>query len=89
MYQALLEGAVLFTVMILCFRSVSLRARFGALTGIFLIGYGLARITGEVFREPDSFLGFLAFGATMGQLLSLPMILAGALLVWRARPMAG
>ena len=56
-----------------------LRARFGLLTGVFLIGYALARIIGELFREPDEFLGFLAVGATMGQLLCIPMLLAGAL----------
>jgi phosphatidylglycerol:prolipoprotein diacylglycerol transferase len=50
-----------------------------------LIGYGAARIIGEVFREPDDFLGFLWFGATMGQLLSIPMLLAGLWLVLRRR----
>ena len=45
-----------------------MRARFGWLTGVFLVGYGIARITGECFREPDAFLGFLPFGTTMGQI---------------------
>ena len=53
-----------------------------------LVGYGIARIIGEVFRQPDAFLGFLFAGATMGQLLSVPMILAGAWLIARARPVA-
>jgi phosphatidylglycerol:prolipoprotein diacylglycerol transferase len=57
------------------------------LTGIFLMGYGVARSVGEFFREPDAFLGFLWAGATMGQLLSIPMILAGAaLLAYAQRP---
>jgi phosphatidylglycerol:prolipoprotein diacylglycerol transferase len=56
------------------------------LTGIFLVGYGVARIAGEFFRQPDPFLGFLYAGATMGQLLSMPMILAGAALIVCARP---
>ena len=56
------------------------------MTGVFLIGYGLARITGEMFREPDEFLGFLQFGATMGQLLSIPMVLVGLWLALRSRP---
>jgi phosphatidylglycerol---prolipoprotein diacylglyceryl transferase len=86
LYQALLEGVVLFTVMILLSQRASLRARFGLLTGCFLIGYGLARIVGELFRQPDPFLGFLVAGATMGQLLSLPMVVAGVWLVARARP---
>jgi phosphatidylglycerol---prolipoprotein diacylglyceryl transferase len=67
-------------------RKESVRARFGCLTGVFLCGYGTARIIGEFFREPDSFLGFLAFGTTMGQILSVPMIIAGIILIWRAKP---
>ena len=55
-------------------------------TGLFLAGYAVARIIGEFFREPDAFLGFLAFGTTMGQLLSLPMLVAGIILMLRARP---
>jgi phosphatidylglycerol:prolipoprotein diacylglycerol transferase len=85
-YQALLEGAILLTVMALFGRKETLRARFGCLTGIFLCGYGVARIIGECFREPDSFLGFLEFGTTMGQLLSIPMIVAGIVLILRAKP---
>jgi phosphatidylglycerol---prolipoprotein diacylglyceryl transferase len=85
LYEALMEGVVLFAVMFVLSRSERLRARFGLLTGVFLCGYGIARIIGEYFREPDAFLGFLAFGATMGQILSLPMVLAGFLLIVRAR----
>ncbi len=77
LYEALLEGVLLFSVVFLISRREAVRARFGTLTGIFLIGYGLARITAEFFREPDAFLGFLWSGATMGQILSFPMILAG------------
>jgi phosphatidylglycerol---prolipoprotein diacylglyceryl transferase len=85
-YEALLEGLVLFVVMLALARREALLARFGTLTGIFLIGYALCRITVEFFREPDAFLGFLFAGATMGQLLSLPMLLAGiGLIVWRRR----
>jgi phosphatidylglycerol:prolipoprotein diacylglycerol transferase len=88
LYQALLEGAVLLAVMALLARREAVRARFGLLTGVFLLGYGIARITGEFFRQPDAFLGFLYAGATMGQLLSLPMALAGIWLIAcaRARP---
>jgi phosphatidylglycerol:prolipoprotein diacylglycerol transferase len=84
-YQALMEGLLLFLVMFLLARREAIRARFGLLTGIFLIGYAVARITGECFREPDEFLGFLWFGATMGQLLSLPMLLAGLWLALRRK----
>ena len=83
-YVAFLEGVVLFTVLFF-FRRAGLRNRPGFIAGAFLIGYGLARIIGEFFREPDSFLGFLAFGATMGQILSLPLILYGAWLIWQAK----
>ena len=85
LYQALMEGLLLFLVVWLLSRRVSIRARFGTLTGIFLIGYGLARIIGEMFRQPDAFLGYLWSGATMGQLLSFPMILAGIGLIAFAR----
>lgn len=87
-YQALLEGALLLVVMTTLARRETLRRRFGLLTGVFLCGYGLARIIGEFFREPDAFLGFLAFGATMGQILSLPMVAVGIWLIARARPQA-
>ena len=86
LYEALLEGLVLFTVMFVLSRRQGLRERFGLLTGIFLVGYAIARIIGEYFREPDSFLGFLALGTTMGQILSVPMLLAGLWLIVRARP---
>ena len=85
LYQALLEGLVLFLVMFALSRRESLRARFGWLTGAFLVGYGVARVTGEFFRQPDIFLGYLVGGATMGQLLSIPMVLAGVWLILRAR----
>jgi phosphatidylglycerol:prolipoprotein diacylglycerol transferase len=84
-YEALLEGLLLLIVMYALSRQETLRQRFGALTGVFLIGYGIARITGEFFREPDAFLGFLPFGATMGQVLCIPMLIAGVWLVLRAR----
>ena len=58
----------------------------GAASGLFLIGYGVCRFVAEYAREPDSFLGFLALGLTMGQWLSLPMIVAGAIMmIWAYR----
>ena len=86
LYEALMEGVVLFAVMFVLSRREGLRQRFGALTGIFLVGYAVARIIGESFREPDAFLGFLAFGTTMGQILSVPMALVGLWLIMRTRP---
>jgi phosphatidylglycerol:prolipoprotein diacylglycerol transferase len=81
LYQALLEGVVLLSVMLALAASERVRARFGALTGAFLCGYAVARFIGEFFRQPDPFLGFLFAGATMGQLLSVPMLLAGIALI--------
>ena len=86
LYQATLEGLILFAVMWTAGRRESLRGREGFLVGLFMAGYAVARITGEFFREPDAFLGFLAFGTTMGQLLSLPMLAAGIWLMLRTRP---
>lgn len=90
LYQAGLEGLCLFLlVLILEWRGG--RRRPGLLTGAFLLGYGAARMVGELFREPDEFLGFLAGGLTMGQILSLPMAILGAALILRAshRPAHG
>jgi phosphatidylglycerol:prolipoprotein diacylglycerol transferase len=88
LYQALMEGLILLVLMLLLSRRDAIRERFGALTGIFLIGYAIARIIGEFFRQPDAFLGFLFEGATMGQLLSVPMLIAGIVLVAMSKPAA-
>ncbi len=82
--EASLEGVVLFIILLLASRSEHIRNRAGMLTGMFVTGYGIARVIGECFRQPDPFLNFLAFGATMGQLLSIPMLLAGLGLMWFA-----
>ena len=76
LYEATLEGVVLFIVLVLLVRFGALK-RPGVVTGVFAIGYGAARITCEFFREPDVQLGFLWGGLTMGMLLCIPLILAG------------
>ena len=79
LYEATLEGLVLFVV--LWVYSAKPRPA-GAVTGIFLAGYGLFRFTVEFFREPDAPLGFILFDwVTMGQLLSLPLIIVGIILL--------
>ncbi len=79
LYQFMLEGIVLFSV--LWWFSAKPRPRM-AVSGMFLLIYGLARFVVEVFREPDAQLGFIAFDwLTMGQLLSTPMIAGGALMM--------
>ncbi len=76
LYEATLEGLVLFILLYIAIRLGGLR-RPGLVTGIFAIGYGIARIACEFFREPDPQLGFLFAGTTMGMILSLPLIVAG------------
>ena len=91
LYQAGLEGIALFVLLYGLASSAGVRARPGLLSGAFLAAYAMARISGEFFRQPDAFLGYLWAGATMGQLLSLPMLVAGlALMLHAARraPMA-
>src|SRR6202167_4657705 len=76
LYEAALEGVVLFIVLNLLVRAGALK-RPGIVTGAFAFGYGVARVTCEFFREPDPQLGFLWGGLTMGMLLCIPLILAG------------
>ena len=83
LYEAALEGAALFVVMLLIARAGHLR-RPGFATGVFAAGYGVARILCEFFREPDPQLGFLFGGATMGMLLSAPLVAAGVALMARS-----
>jgi phosphatidylglycerol:prolipoprotein diacylglycerol transferase len=87
LYQAALEGVVLFTVLAIMIRMGALK-RPGLILGSFIAVYAMARIAGELFREPDPQLGFLWGGLTMGMLLSLPMIVAGIILIvqaWRGK----
>ena len=86
LYQAGLEGIALFVLLQVLVHRPAIRERRGFIAGAFLAGYGVARFIGEFFRQPDEHLGFLFAGATMGQLLSLPMILVGVWLMLRARP---
>lgn len=82
LYEAALEGLLLFLLLFVMARRGSL-TRAGELTGLFLIGYALARMVVELFREPDAHLGFILGPTTMGQILSLPMLLLGiAILIW-------
>ncbi|MBA5726259.1 prolipoprotein diacylglyceryl transferase [Bombella favorum] len=77
LYEALTEGVLLLIVMFLAVSRRPLRARAGFLSGLFLFGYACARAFCELFRQPDDNIGFLAGGITMGQILCLPMALAG------------
>lgn len=91
LYQAALEGISLFVIGQILVRSGALK-RPGLVSGVFVAGYGIARVIGELFREPDAQLGYYASGLTMGMILSLPMIPLGLWLIARARrrePVAG
>lgn len=85
LYEAGLEGIALFLLLYFISRFTNAHKRAGLLSGIFLIGYGMARFSVEFFREPDEQLGLLFAGASMGQLLCLPMIIAGIVLILCAK----
>ena len=83
LYQAALEGLSLFAILWLFTRKPR---PLGAASGLFLMGYGSFRFLAEFAREPDAFLGLLKLNMSMGQWLSLPMILIGlAMLIWSYR----
>jgi phosphatidylglycerol---prolipoprotein diacylglyceryl transferase len=88
LYEAGLEGILLFIILAVMVRMGALK-RPGLILGSFIAIYAFARIAAEFFREPDPQLGFLWGGLTMGMLLSVPMIIAGAILIvvaWRRTP---
>ena len=89
LYEAGLEGIALFVLLWVVIRLGGLR-RDGLVTALFCIGYAVARIASEFFREPDKQLGYLFAGATMGMLLSAPLLIIGLVLLVRAlrRPRA-
>ncbi len=81
LYQFALEGVVLFIILNLFWRKNPPR---GAISGMFLLFYGLFRFLVEFVRQPDSQLGLYFQEISMGQILSTPMIIAGALMIWAA-----
>jgi phosphatidylglycerol:prolipoprotein diacylglycerol transferase len=96
LYEAGLEGLLLFVILAVLFWRTGARYKPGLLTGVFVLGYGLSRFFVEYFRQPDPGLEDLAWGLTMGQTLTVPMILAGLYLIatanrrrQRVEPFAG
>ena len=83
LYEAGLEGIVLFLVLLLATHRAKWLNREGAITGLFLTGYGIARVSLENVRQPDVQMPNFPLGLTMGMMLSIPMILAGVWLIWR------
>ena len=85
LYEAVLEGVVLFAITYWLYARPQARARPGLVAGTFLVGYGAIRFAIELVREPDAHIGLLSLGSTLGQWLSLPVLAFGAYLVIRAR----
>jgi phosphatidylglycerol:prolipoprotein diacylglycerol transferase len=79
LYQFALEGMLLF---VLLWWFASRPRPLGAVSGAFMVGYGVLRFVAEFYREPDSFLGLLALNMSMGQWLCVPMIAFGGWLWW-------
>jgi phosphatidylglycerol:prolipoprotein diacylglycerol transferase len=84
LYQAGLEGLMLFGALMIAMLSGKL-ARPGYIGGMFVAGYGIARIVGELFREPDAHIGYLWGGLTMGMILSIPMLALGVWMIVTAK----
>jgi len=84
LYEAALEGVLLFLVLRFATHRLKWLQRPGAVTGLWLIGYGAIRIALENVRNPDLGMPNFPLGLTMGMILSIPMILIGAALIWRA-----
>jgi phosphatidylglycerol:prolipoprotein diacylglycerol transferase len=83
LYEAALEGIVLFLVLRWATHGAKLLNRRGVVAGLFFLGYGLARVALENVRQPDEGMPNFPLGLTMGMILSLPMVLGGAWLIWR------
>ena len=87
LYQAFAEGVALFA---LVWWTASRRPRPGVVSGVFLAGYGALRLITERFRAPDGHLGFMLMDAvTMGDLLSLPMVIIGVTIIFWATSRPG
>jgi phosphatidylglycerol---prolipoprotein diacylglyceryl transferase len=84
LYEAALEGVVLFLVLRWATHRGGWLQRRGAVVGLWLVGYGLIRIVLENVRNPDLGMPDFPLGLTMGMMLSIPMVLAGGALLWRA-----
>ncbi|MEM8700826.1 MAG: prolipoprotein diacylglyceryl transferase [Pseudomonadota bacterium] len=90
LYEAALEGVLLFFILRLLSHRFELLKKPGFLAGAFAFGYGIGRSIAELYRVPDAHIGYLSGFLTMGILLSVPMILAGtALMIWAARRPSG
>ncbi|MFT7087366.1 MAG: phosphatidylglycerol:prolipoprotein diacylglycerol transferase [Rickettsiales bacterium] len=84
LYEAALEGLLLFLILFCLSKFTKIKEIKGFLSGLFLIGYGSARIFAEQFRQPDEQIGFLFSHLSMGQILSVPLIIFGLVVAFVA-----
>ena len=84
LYEALFEGFILFWILFFCAKIKRFQKQDGFISGLFLVFYGMFRFLIENFRQPDEHIGFLFANVTTGQLLSLPLILFGIILIFAA-----
>lgn len=82
LYEGLLEGVLMFVILNLMWQSSMIRKKSGLVSAVFVLLYGLFRCFLEQFREPDAQLGYFWGMITMGQLLSIPLILVGLLVIY-------
>lgn len=82
-YEALLEGLLLFIILRIATHHAKLLNRRGVVAGMFFLGYAVCRILLENVREPDAYMPDFPLGLTMGMMLSIPMAVGGAWLIWR------
>jgi len=85
LYEAILEGLLLLCVLSFLVYRKSILSRPGTLIGLFFAGYGISRFLVEFVREPDAHIGTLYLGLSMGQYLSMPMIICGICFVFFAQ----
>ena len=84
LYEALTEGILMFIILNLLWRKKFVRNHTGIISAVFLVIYGLSRISMEFFREPDRQIGYIAGSVTMGQILSLPFLILGLFILHRS-----
>ena len=85
LYEALSEGLILFIILFSLANWTNIRKYKGALSSIFLCGYGISRFIVEFFREPDEQIGYILNYFTLGQLLTIPLFIVGIYLIKKAR----
>lgn len=86
LYESGLEGLALFLLLRWATHGAHWLPRRGAVAGLFILGYGVVRISLENVRNPDLNMPHFPLGLTMGMILSIPMVLVGAWMIWRSRP---